>query len=169
MGGKFKNRNKSKPPLERLDRSHRRLEERLQELQASAKAIQQGKSPGAHWASVADVLAYLERAGVRHEEDEEETVFPRLSGRVALRPLLDRLRSDHLGQRKLVNALAKVVAARKTPKSVQRLSEISQELRADYLNHIKLEDSQLLPAIARHIGVDEQIAMAAEMAERRGR
>ncbi len=167
MGGKFKNKNKVKTPLERLDKSHRRLEERLEELQASTAALQRGGSQGAHWDSVADVLAYLERAGVRHAEDEEETVFPRLALHPRLRPLLTRLRSDHKAQQKFVTALAKIVVAPKTQKSVLALTKITKALRADYLDHIRREDRQLLPAIARHISAPEQALMAAEMAARR--
>lgn len=153
--------------MERLERCHRRLEERLEELDASATALRRSGAVGAHWSSVADVLAYLERAGVRHDEDEEQSVFPRLASHASLRPLLKRLRADHRSQRALVVALAKLVAAPKTKKSVQTLSEITRALRAEYLAHIRREDSQLLPAIAQHIGEHEQAIMAAEMAARR--
>jgi hemerythrin-like domain-containing protein len=167
MGGKFRNRNKSRPPVERLDRSHRRLEERLEELVACAAEIVEGKELRASWDAVADVLAYLERAGVRHEEDEEETVFPRLAGVVALRPLLKALRTEHRSQRKLVNDLAKVVGAQKESPAGAKLSKLAAKIQASYQAHVEREDAELLPAITRYIDAAGEAEMAAEMAERR--
>ncbi len=176
MGGKFGNRNKLKAPLERLDRSHRRLEERLEELRKSSAAISDSTALARNWLVVADVLAYLERAAMRHEEDEEESVFPRLQAHPALRPMLDRLRGDHQSQRKLVQRLAKVLAdamplsdakTADATAAAQKLAKVSAELQANYLDHIKREDHQLLPAIHRHISAAEQAKMATEMAARR--
>lgn len=79
MGGNFKSRKRNKTALERLDRCHRRLEERLRELVESSAAIASGDASDEHWEVVEEVLAYLERAVVRHEEDEEASVFPRLA------------------------------------------------------------------------------------------
>jgi two-component system nitrogen regulation response regulator GlnG len=59
MGGKFNNRGKPKTPTERLDRSHRRLEERLAELCLSAGAIRRADEVDEHRPVVADVLDYL--------------------------------------------------------------------------------------------------------------
>jgi iron-sulfur cluster repair protein YtfE (RIC family) len=167
VGGNFKKRKKTKTALERLDRCHRRLEERLEELTDSADKISRGKSLARSWESVGDVLDYLQRAIVRHEEDEEASVFPRLATHPALRPLLNRLRGDHESQRKLVGRLAKLVDDHESPDSALRLKKVSAALSTSYLDHIKREDHQLLPAIARHISAEEQEAIALEMAERR--
>jgi iron-sulfur cluster repair protein YtfE (RIC family) len=167
VGGNFKNRKKARTALERLDRCHRRLEERLEELSTSAEAIARGKSPAASWKVVSDVLDYLQRAIVRHEDDEEESVFPRLEQHPALRPLLNRLRGDHESQRKLVGRLAKLVADHTAPESAAGLERVATALRTSYLDHIKREDHQLLPAIARHIDAETQAEIAMEMAERR--
>lgn len=167
MGGNFNKRKKSKTALERLERCHRRLEERLEELTASADAIARGKSPARHWETVSEVLDYLQRAVVRHEEDEEESVFPHLATHPALRPLLNRLRGDHQSQRKLVGRLAKLVDDHGAPDSPARLKKVCAALSTNYLDHIKREDHQLLPAITRHISAELQAQIAAEMAERR--
>lgn len=167
VGGNFKRRNKSKPPLVRLDRSHRRLEERLQELAASVEAISRDSSNTGEWSTVADVLAHLQRAVVRHEEDEEESVFPRLAVHPAMRPLLSRLRGDHESQRKLVSALDALVQDHSAAEAVPRLQRVSAALNTSYLDHIKREDRELLPAITRHISAEGQAEMAIEMAERR--
>ena len=166
MGGKFGNRNKSKPPVERLDRSHRRLEERLAELVSCAALIAEGKDLAASWEAAKDVLAYLERAGVRHEEDEEETVFPRLAAFATLRPLLKDLRAEHRSQRKHIGELAKLVKAPKQAGASSKLSRVAAKLEESYTAHIRREDKELLPAIKRHLG-DSTAEMAAEMAARR--
>ncbi len=167
MGGNFQNRGKSKTALERLDRSHRRVEERLAELSASAAAIAGGEQIDEHWPLVEEVLSYLQRASLRHEQDEEDSVFPRLRQHAALRPLLDRLTGDHRSQRKLVAKLAKLVSAAEKPATGRALVKLSTALSASYQDHIEREDRQLLPAIARHISSEEQAEIAKEMAARR--
>lgn len=67
----------------------------------------------------------------------------------------------------MVARLAKIVANPSGARVPQRLASVAKELRANYLDHIKREDRQLLPAIARYISATEQAEIAAEMAARR--
>lgn len=168
MGGNFKNRKRSRPPAERLERSHRRLEERLEELAQSALALAVKPSSSTAWACVEDVLVFLEDNGMRHEEDEEKSVFPRLAAQPGLRLLLSRLRAEHRLQRKLVSSLAKIVANRKAAGAAGKVSAISSRLQESYLAHIQCEDEELLPAMSRYMDSEQEAEMTAEMAARRG-
>lgn len=166
MGGNFKNR-RSKPPIERLEHSHRRLEGELEELQVRVKAVSLSPESDDDWQAIATIIDYLKRSVVRHEEDEEESVFPRLQSHPTLRPLLQRLRDDHASQRKLVTKLAKLMEQRDQPGTLTRLQRTSHSLIAAYLDHIAREDRQLLPAIARYCSSIDEAQMAEEMTARR--
>lgn len=166
MGGTFKNR-RGKPPIERLEHSHRRLEQELEELGTRVAAIGRGEALAENWSAIAEVVDFLNRSVVRHEQDEEESVFPRLSSHPTLRPLLQRLRDDHASQQNLVAKLAQLVEQQDLVTSSSRLKRTSQRLIAAYLDHIAREDRQLLPAIARYCSADDQTAMGEEMGARR--
>jgi hemerythrin-like domain-containing protein len=164
MGGKPRNKHgKLKPPRERLDHSHRRLEGELLSLEGAAQAIVESPNDLSAWQSIQEVLAYLQRAAIRHEADEEESVFPRLATHPALRSLLTRLRGEHRSQSKLVAALAGA-AENKDPKEVLR---VTKRLAASYRDHIDIEDRELLPAMSRHIDAESLNEIANEMAARR--
>src|SRR5919198_6186334 len=64
--------------IEMLERSHRQVEERLAQLQRACSAIVRERGGAGELAAIDDALAYLERSAARHEEDEEESLFPRL-------------------------------------------------------------------------------------------
>ncbi len=168
MGGKSnKGRKSLKEPVERLNHNHRRLELRLVELRQYASEIADGESGAEEsWDGVADVLAYLQRSVVRHELDEEESVFPHLAEHPALRPLLQRLRDDHVSQGNKVSELEKLSDARDNRNST-KLLRVTKVLQTLYLDHIKREDRELLPAITRHLSSSQLLAIANEMAERR--
>lgn len=139
----------------------------MEELEGAATGIAAGESLPANWELATDVLAYLERAGVRHEEDEEETVFPRLAHLPALRPLLKTLRAEHRSQRKLVAQLADLVSAQAESGTARKLSRLAAKLQTSYQAHITREDAELLPAMKRYLDADSEAEMAAEMAARR--
>ena len=166
MGGTFKNR-RGKPPIARLEHSHRRLEQELENLGARVESISRGQALEESWSAISEVVDYLHRSVVRHEEDEEQSVFPRLASHPTLRPLLQRLRDDHASQQKLVARLAQLVEQQELATTPARLERTSQRLVAAYLDHIAREDRQLLPAISRHCSAAEQAQMGEEMGARR--
>lgn len=54
-------------PLHQLERSHRRLEERLDNLAAAVR--------GGDVVALRDVCAFFARQVLRHEQDEEQSLF----------------------------------------------------------------------------------------------
>lgn len=167
MGGKSNKGRKVKAPVERLDHNHRRLEQELATLNSCSAAIGPNHAESeANWDGVEEVLAYLKRSVVRHELDEEESVFPFLAEHPALRPLLRRLSDDHASQGKLVDKLAVLVEERDTTKAT-KLRRVVKALRTLYLDHVKREDRELLPAMGRHLSAAQLSTIATEMANRR--
>lgn len=136
-------------PFEMLERSHRRLEEELQAIVME---------PAADVA--ARVLEFLDRAVKRHEDDEEQSLFPRLPELLA--PLVRELAAQHEEQRRLVEELR----AAHDEKAIQ---VAALALQAAYARHIRAEEQQLFPAARTALDDDARAAMLDEMQARRGR
>jgi len=117
--------------------------------------------------SLDEALAFIDRAVRRHEDDEEQSLFPRLSRVPQLAGLLDRLTVQHRDQTALVDELRAQLAAA-TPDEAQ-LRDIVARLDAAYRQHINIEERELFPAAKAALDADDLGGMASEMDARRGR
>jgi len=142
-------------PFEMLERCHRRLEETLDHLRTPTRQ------------SLDEALAFIDRAVRRHEDDEEQSLFPRLSRVPQLAGLLDRLTVQHRDQTALVEELRSLLAA--PAQDDARLADVVERLDAAYRNHINIEERELFPAAKAALDADDLGGMASEMDARRGR
>jgi hemerythrin-like domain-containing protein len=142
-------------PFEMLERCHRRLEETLEMLRTPTRQ------------SLDEALAFIDRAVRRHEDDEEQSLFPRLSRVPQLAGLLDRLTVQHRDQTALIDELRAQLGAA-TPDEAQ-LRDIVARLDAAYRQHINIEERELFPAAKAALDADDLGGMASEMDARRGR
>jgi hemerythrin-like domain-containing protein len=158
-------------PLDLLERSHRRLEERLAVLQSAASAIVRERAGVTELTAIDSVLGFLERSAARHEEDEEESLFPRLRGVPELRPLLDDLAADHLLHRHLLKQLRSLHSG--WPETGPDASDgaalaiLANELTRAYRTHIEREERELMPAARERLGPAEREGIRIEMSKRR--
>jgi hemerythrin-like domain-containing protein len=138
-------------PFAQLERCHRRLEERLDEL---------AKTPGDD--EVRERLfGFFDRSIRRHEEDEEASLFPRLVGSAELAPVIDALRREHTAQSELQRAL-------RDAKREDEIIRALDALRAAYLSHIETEEKRLFPAARGLLDAVALEGLAREMQARRG-
>jgi hemerythrin-like domain-containing protein len=142
-------------PFEMLERCHRRLEETLESLRTPSRQ------------ALDEALAFIDRAVKRHEDDEEQSLFPRLSRVPQLAGLLDRLTIQHRDQTALVEELRMLLGAA-TPDEA-RLRDVVERLDAAYRQHINIEERELFPAAKAALDADDLGGMASEMDSRRGR
>jgi hemerythrin-like domain-containing protein len=142
-------------PFEMLERCHRRLEETLDILRTPSRQ------------ALDEALAFIDRALKRHEDDEEQSLFPRLSRVPQLAGLLDRLTVQHRDQAALVDELRALMAAAQPDEA--RLGDVVARLDAAYRTHIAVEERELFPAARAAFDADDLGGMAAEMEQRRGR
>jgi hemerythrin-like domain-containing protein len=142
-------------PFEMLERCHRRLEETLATIETPSRQ------------ALDDALAFIDRAIQRHEDDEEQSPFPRLRRLPALAPLLDRLTVQHRDQTALVEALRALLEAARPDEA--RLRDVVGRLSAAYRAHLAVEERELFPAAKAALTDDDLAAMAVEMDARRGR
>ena len=149
--------------LDRLMSSHRRIEERLEELDRIARA-------GEGRAALEEAIREIERSAGRHEEDEEASLFPRLAGEAGIAGAIARLREEHEEQRRLHADLRAIVGgpAAESGSEGEVTAGIAR-LRAAYARHIALEEQEVFPAARRALGAGDLEAISGEMEERRGR
>ncbi len=141
-------------PFERLLRTHRRLEERLDELtRAAAEHDHQ---------TLVDVLDFFDRAIARHEADEEQSLFPRVPG---LAPIILALTDEHRQHA----ALQKKLRAGAESVDWSQIAAVAAEITAGYRRHIAREETELFPAARPLLDDAARAAMAAEMEARRAR
>ncbi|HEX8951065.1 MAG TPA: hemerythrin domain-containing protein [Polyangia bacterium] len=142
-------------PFEMLERCHRRLEETLEMLRTPSRQ------------ALDEALAFIDRALRRHEDDEEQSLFPRLSRVPQLAGLLDRLTVQHRDQSALVEELRAELGAA-TPDE-RKLGDVVARLDAAYREHITVEERELFPAAKAALDADDLGGMASEMESRRSR
>jgi hemerythrin-like domain-containing protein len=150
-------------PVAVLLHSHKDLEHHLSVLERAAAALAQ--SPEDSVAAIREVLRHLDTAGVRHTDDEEASVWPRVNGE-ALGPLLDDLSLEHRAMEAITLALRDVVA-RAAPPLYPELAAHANALCAAYRDHLRREEDEIFPA-ARALDPKELRAIGIEMRLRRG-
>src|SRR5688572_20996897 len=127
-------------PFAQLQRSHRRLEERLRDLEDATARLASDGEDGEAWETCDAVLRFLGRAVARHEADEEASLFPRLGDASELRAIVTALAAEHETQRALTASLEKAVNQRA---SAAELDVIVRALSASYAAHIRQEEEEL--------------------------
>jgi hemerythrin-like domain-containing protein len=149
-------------PFDQLRSSHRRLEERLDELGEAARKLAAGGPEANEAREIVDGLCgWFARSVGRHEEDEERSLFPRLKDEAALAPILASLTAEHREHERLHAKLRSAEPA--------ALPAIADALYAAYRKHIDEEERALFPAAERLLDDEARRAMIEEMESRRGR
>jgi hemerythrin-like domain-containing protein len=158
-------------PLGMLADCHRRIEHFLHILSTVAEHIDPGTLSGEEIAAIHAALNYFRTGGIRHNADEEESLFPRLraSGESAD---LDSLESDHQVTGELhqeADALYRkwISAGSLDITEHLRLTAITSRLQRIYQDHIRLEESVVFPRAARTLSPEELAAMGKEFERRR--
>lgn len=145
---------KSSHVLGRLRHTHRRIEQRLAELEV---AVANGDAQRTD-----DVIAFYERSIVVHEDDEERSLFPRLGGIAEAAPIVLALTAEHRAQKELWESL--IHATREAPADAHA---IAGEIRASYARHLALEERELFPLVEARLEEAEWALMDEEMSQRR--
>lgn len=156
-------------PFAQLERSHRRLEERLEDLTWSAR---EAKGAAADVDALRDVAAFFTRAVRRHEEDEESSLFPRLRGNADVEPLLARLTEEHREHLALHARLDAIITnldgSPDDAAAIAELANVAEALKVAYRSHVDAEEQTLFPAARAALDAEALASIAREMQDRRG-
>lgn len=159
-------------PLGLLVHCHGKIETQLRSLEQAVRLLQGGDPAAVSPAlrAVEAAQAHFNGPGVRHTEDEEESLFPRLrrfagpSENEAL-GALDRLEAEHRTAEQAHAHFDAVLAA--SDLDVDELERCVAALVALYEPHMRLENEVIFPAAARALPPDEIRALGLEMRARR--
>lgn len=158
-------------PFARLHNTHTRIEERLAELSGAAADLGDGGKRYAAQQTVRDVVGFLARAGRKHVDDEEQTLFPRLRAEASLQPLLVALEAEHGAHNALEQALRSLVDGwgDEGPDAAgeRQVVVLARQLSDVYRAHIKREEDELFPAARAVLAPQVLAAMGQEMMDRR--
>lgn len=167
-------------PLALLVHCHERIDGHLRALERSADALRAGMSGAALDAAFAAVDAacgHFALQGVKHTEDEEVSLFPRLrerggEGVAEALAAADELELQHRSAERLHAELDALVARLPRDGSargaeVDRFGGLVALLAALYRPHIRVENELIFPAAARVLPAEEILALGEEMRARR--
>lgn len=166
-------------PLGLLVHCHERIEAQLSALERAAEILRAGdtRSLPKVFAAVDTACAHFATAGVKHTQDEDVSLFPRLrerggtAGQDALAAMAE-LESQHRTAEQfhaefdqLVGCLPRDGSA--DAKELDRFNELVTELTTLYRPHILLENNLVFPVAARVLPASEIQALGEEMRTRR--
>lgn len=167
-------------PLGLLGDCHRRIESFLGMMIRVVAQSDDGRKPlsADERQALEAALRYFRTAAPRHNEDEEQSLFPRLresknpDAHAAL-AAVEALEADHRhagAMHEQADQLCRAWLENDVLKSAdaEQLRGLLYELREMYARHIALEDSQLFPLAARVLDRDQLAKIGIEMATRRG-
>ncbi len=148
-----------------LERCHQKMSDKIALLADAARRWSQSRDRGAI-EDARDVCDFLCRAGQRHELDEEQSIFPRISETAGLGDVIRVLRAEHRDHERETTALGELLS-NKSP-SPEQLSRCAARLLSAYRSHIELEDRKLMPVV-RRFSMQTLGDITDEMQTRRGR
>jgi len=166
-------------PLGLLVHCHERIEAHLSALERAGEILRANdlKSLPRVFAAIDAARVHFSAAGVKHTEDEEGSLFPRLrehggaAGEDALAAMV-QLESQHCTAKKLhlefdefVSGLPRDGSA--DARELDCFGELVTELTTLYRPHILLEDNFVFPVAAEVLPASEIQALGAEMRARR--
>jgi hemerythrin-like domain-containing protein len=162
---------RSNDPLAQLERSHRRLEEACDALTIAAH--------DRDLETLSNVCAFFSRQVRRHEEDEERSLFPRLTS-VDARTIIEQLSREHRIHEALHARLERLITfghgetarsdADDAPLDTwSELEAIAEEITDAYRVHIEQEEKRLFPIARQLLSTTSLEEIRAEMETRRGR
>lgn len=165
-------------PVGLLSACHRRIEMFLDVILRVSMEWPGRALEGSARESLSTALRYFREMAPQHNQDEEESLFPRLRALDSaearqLLQLMDALEREHAEaspQHARVDELAskwlngEVLSAAE----FQELHRVSSDLREFYRKHIAFEDKTLFPAAQRLLPADVLRQIGREMGARRG-
>lgn len=166
-------------PLGLLVHCHERIEGQLETLARSAEILRAGdmKSVTAAFGAIDAACKHFAVAGVKHTEDEEVSLFPRLrqrggpAGEEAVAAMAE-LESQHRTAEEMHKQFDEFVLTLPRDGSADRreldcLNEMVAQLIAFYRPHIFMENNLVFPIAGRVLPPGEIHALGEEMRERR--
>jgi hemerythrin-like domain-containing protein len=161
-------------PLGMLKDCHRRIENFLRILCQVAQHRQEGALSAEERIAVEAALAYFQTGGQRHNQDEEQSLFPRLRETAARTDLeaIRELETEH-GEAGELHAIVErlysgwIASGSLSLEDRQALLAATDRLQRLYAGHIQVEESIVFPHAATVLDAQAIAAIGSEFRERR--
>jgi hemerythrin-like domain-containing protein len=165
-------RSEEADPFARLAQTHRRLEERLKQLVQAAEDLAAGIGVSSALADIEDVAGFLSRGAVRHVDDEEHTLFPRIQGFKELAEVIAALETEHKAHRVLEGQIRELAEkwggnVDAAQEDAAHMLELAIGLSDVYDAHIAREENELFPRARELLDAKVIAEMGMEMMNRR--
>lgn len=161
-------------PLGMLTDCHRRIELFLNILHRAVRQAEGRALNTDERHAVESALHYFRESGPRHNQDEEESLFPRLRSQQARDVLaeVERLETEHQEGDALHDEVALlyskwIAEEHLSPGETARLASITERLQTIYKGHIRMEEEIVFPRAAQLFEPAVIAAMGAEFKARR--
>ncbi len=161
-------------PIGMLKDCHRRIERFLEILCKVVQQAQDRNLSREEREAVEAALAYFRVSGPRHNQDEEESLFPRMICRQVPAVVDDvrRLEADHREAAALHQEADRlyskwIAEGRLAGDEETRLLSTTEKLQSIYGGHIRLEEDVIFPCAAHALAPSDLTAIGAEFAARR--
>jgi len=157
-------------PLASLRACHERIREELTELDQLRLYLPENGCDAEAREVARDLLRYFDTAAPKHDEDEEQSLFPRLlaAAGASAAALIERLQAEHRDLASLWRELRPDLAAIEAGQRSVLTPDAVRRMRTTYFSHLDFEEAQLFPLAAAHLDAAALKAIGAEMAARRG-
>ena len=158
--------------LDQLEKCHRRHDDVMERLLASARRLAAGRPDSGDVDTVREAVSYFKRSITRHFLDEEGSLFPRLSTRrPELAEQLAALSAEHPQQVELQDRIGEIAASLDGESRQgfgKALLEAAEQLANAHRTHVAREDHVFV--LARDaLTVEDDAGILAEMETRRDR
>jgi hemerythrin-like domain-containing protein len=161
-------------PLDHLVACHRRIEERLEILERAAAHL--GDRRDEAMEAIENCFRFLDSNGMLHTADEEESIFPRLQGRLNQTDaeFLRNLEAEHREADGLYERLKELLAglAAAGPGTseglIEDFADVVRRLCEIYRRHIAAEDAHLIGIARAGLNESQLCEISREMKIRRG-
>ena len=160
-------------PLGMLQDCHRRIERFLSALGTIVRRARGRALDAEEAAAVESALHYFRVGGSRHTDDEEESLFPRLSAHPdAPGKTINDLEDEHQRAQGLHYVIDRLFMTWLNARALkaeqeQQLESAMAQLEQLYASHIAVEERILFPAAAKLLSRDELAAIGEEFRRRR--
>lgn len=161
-------------PLDMLAACHTRVEKQCQTLLRLVPHLHAHGSDAQAREAATAVLRYFDTAAQHHHADEENDLFPALleavagSDAVCIRDLMVQLITDHRRLEELWHGLRAVLLKVAQGQTATLTATQADTFAHAYREHIRREDTELLPLAARVLGDEALAHIGQAMAQRRG-
>ncbi|MBF0219092.1 MAG: hemerythrin domain-containing protein [Gammaproteobacteria bacterium] len=157
-------------PFSLLKACHQRTRNHCAALNQLAAEVAQGQL-GLNAAAVAlGSFRYFSGAAKRHQEDEEQSLYPRLVRQsLKIAEIIHHLKGQHQHLESLWSRIAPQLARINQVKEGAQLTEQLHQFTAAHLAHLEAEEGDLMPLAMHILSSRELKEIGSEMAQRRGR